>query len=151
MNKGYYDSPIGMLEIKEVDGAIVAINFIDKDLLEKETLSDEIKKCKNELQEYFNGDRRDFTVKIDFLKGTDFQRSVWKALRNIEYGKTVSYKDIAENIGNSKAVRAVGGANNKNPIMIIVPCHRVIGKNGKLTGYAGGLDAKEYLINLEKK
>lgn len=151
MNKGYYDSPIGMLEIKEVDGAIVAINFIDKDLLEKETLSDEIKKCKNELQEYFNGDRRDFTVKIDFLKGTDFQRSVWKALRNIEYGKTVSYKDIAENIGNSKAVRAVGGANNKNPIMIIVPCHRVIGKNGKLTGYAVGLDAKEYLINLEKK
>lgn len=151
MNKGYYDSPIGMLEIKEVDGAIVAIDFIDKDLLEKETLSDEIEKCKNELKEYFNGDRRDFTVKIDFLKGTDFQRSVWKSLRNIEYGKTVSYKDIAENIGNSKAVRAVGGANNKNPIMIIVPCHRVIGKNGKLTGYAGGLEAKEYLINLEKK
>lgn len=151
INKGYYNSPIGVLEIVESDGFIVEINFVQEANCLEDSSSEEIKKCKKELEEYFEGKRTDFTVKINFAKGTDFQKSVWNALKKIPYGKTVSYKDIAEEIGNPKGVRAVGGANNKNPIAIIVPCHRVIGKNGSLTGYADGLSKKEYLLDIERK
>ncbi|ELC8443235.1 methylated-DNA--[protein]-cysteine S-methyltransferase [Clostridium perfringens] len=151
INKGYYNSPIGVLEIVESDGFIVEINFVQEANCLEDSSSEEIKKCKKELEEYFEGKRTDFTVKINFAKGTDFQKSVWNALKKIPYGKTVSYKDIAEEIGNPKGFRAVGGANNKNPIAIIVPCHRVIGKNGSLTGYADGLSKKEYLLDIERK
>lgn len=151
INKGYYNSPIGVLEIVESDGFIVEINFVQEANCLEDSSSEEIKKCKKELEEYFEGKRTDFTVKINFVKGTDFQKSVWNALKKIPYGKTVSYKDIAEEIGNPKGFRAVGGANNKNPIAIIVPCHRVIGKNGSLTGYADGLSKKEYLLDIERK
>lgn len=151
INRGYYNSPIGVLEIVESDGFIVEINFVQEANCLEDSSSEEIKKCKKELEEYFEGKRTDFTVKINFAKGTDFQKSVWNALKKIPYGKTVSYKDIAEEIGNPKGFRAVGGANNKNPIAIIVPCHRVIGKNGSLTGYADGLSKKEYLLDIERK
>lgn len=151
INKGYYNSPIGVLEIVESNGFIVEINFVQEANCLENSSSEEIKKCKRELEEYFEGKRTDFTVKINFAKGTDFQKSVWNALKKIPYGKTVSYKDIAEEIGNPKGFRAVGGANNKNPIAIIVPCHRVIGKNGSLTGYADGLSKKEYLLDIERK
>lgn len=151
INKGYYNSPIGVLEIVESDGFIVEINFVQEANCLEDLSSEEIKKCKKELEEYFEGKRTEFTVKINFIKGTDFQRLVWNALRKIPYGETVSYKDIAEKIGNPKGCRAVGGANNKNPIAIIVPCHRVIGKNGSLTGYADGLSKKEYLLDIERK
>lgn len=151
INKGYYNSPIGVLEIVESDGFIVEINFVQEANYLEDLSSEEIKKCKKELEEYFEGKRTEFTVKIKFIKGTDFQRLVWNALRKIPYGETVSYKDIAEKIGNPKGCRAVGGANNKNPIAIIVPCHRVIGKNGSLTGYADGLSKKEYLLDIERK
>ncbi|MNI75356.1 Methylated-DNA--protein-cysteine methyltransferase [compost metagenome] len=102
-----------------------------------------------QLKEYFAGERRQFDLRLD-LQGSEFQRKVWNALLTIPYVETASYKDIAEMIGQPKAVRAVGGANNKNPIPIIVPCHRVIGSNGSLVGYGGGLSIKESLLSLER-
>ena len=103
-----------------------------------------------ELGEYFSGNRREFSVPFDG-EGTPFQRAVWNALCTIPYGETASYADIAVKIGNGKACRAVGGANNRNPLPIIVPCHRVVGKNGTLVGYAGGLEIKEFLLKLERE
>lgn len=112
-----------------------------------ETLT--LKQAYCELTEYFNKKRTSFTIKFN-LKGTSFQKSVWNELLKIPYGQTRSYCDIAKNINNPLAYRAVGLANNKNPIPIIIPCHRVIGKNGNLTGYRDGLNLKEFLLNLEK-
>lgn len=111
--------------------------------------NDLIEKLKLQLDEYFNDKRKVFDLPIK-LYGTLFQLKVWQALCQIPYGKTLTYKEVAEKIGNKKAFRAVGNACNKNPVMILVPCHRVIGTNGKLTGYAGGLELKERLLNLEK-
>lgn len=102
-----------------------------------------------QLQEYFDKKRKIFELPI-YMEGTPFQKKVWEALRTIPYGEIRTYKDIAEQIGNPKACRAVGGANHNNPIAIIVPCHRVIGTGGKLTGYAGGLKIKEKLLKIEK-
>ncbi|WP_144558665.1 methylated-DNA--[protein]-cysteine S-methyltransferase [Shouchella miscanthi] len=104
----------------------------------------------DQLTEYLNGERQDFDVPIDLI-GTPFQKKVWSALRTIGYGETKSYKDIAEMIGAPKAVRAVGGANNQNPLPIVIPCHRVIGSNGAMVGYGGGLPTKERLLALESK
>ncbi len=103
-----------------------------------------------QLQEYFSGSRHDFTVPLS-MNGTEFQLAAWLALQMIPYGKTVSYKAIAEQIGRPKAMRAVGMANNRNPIAIIVPCHRVIGANGQLVGYGGGLDMKQWLLTHEQQ
>lgn len=102
-----------------------------------------------QLEEYFTGTRKTFSVPLDF-NGTDFQKAVWNALLTIPFGETRSYGEIAVQLGNPKAVRAVGAANGKNPISIIAPCHRVIGSNGKLTGFAGGLEAKALLLRLER-
>jgi len=102
-----------------------------------------------QLEEYFQGKRKEFDFPLD-PKGTDFQRSVWKALQEIPYGETQTYSFVARAIGNPKACRAVGMANNKNPIWIVIPCHRVVGANGSLTGYGGGLDMKQRLLDLEK-
>ncbi|WP_068776936.1 methylated-DNA--[protein]-cysteine S-methyltransferase [Paenibacillus sp. FJAT-26967] len=101
-----------------------------------------------QLDEYFAGRRKEFDLPID-LRGTEFQRRVWTALLKVPYGETASYKDIAESIGAPKAVRAVGGANNRNPVPILVPCHRIIGASGQLVGYAGGLNIKTTLLQLE--
>lgn len=101
-----------------------------------------------QLQEYFDGKRKGFNLPI-LLRGTEFRKKVWQGLCTIPYGETRSYKELAELVGNPKAVRAVGGANNKNPIMIIVPCHRVIGADGSLVGFGGGLEVKKYLLELE--
>lgn len=109
-----------------------------------------IEQAIRELEEYFDGTRREFQVPVH-LYGTDFQKNVWNALMKIPYGKVCTYKDIAKAVGNEKACRAVGMANHRNPVMIVVPCHRVIGSDGKLTGYAGGIDIKEYLLELEKR
>ena len=109
-----------------------------------------MKNAKKQLDEYFAGIRKEFDIPIK-LEGTDFQIKVWKELLKIPYGETCTYLDIAKHIGNPKAYRAVGMANNKNKIMIIIPCHRVIGSNKKLVGYAGGLDVKEKLLKLEKE
>ena len=103
-----------------------------------------------QLSQYFDGRRKKFDLKLSY-HGTEFQIKVWKALEKIPYGETCTYKDIAESVGIPKGCRAVGMANNRNPIVIVVPCHRVIGMNGSLTGYAGGLEMKEYLLDLEKR
>jgi len=102
------------------------------------------------LREYFAGTRQQFDLPLDF-EGTVFQKKVWQALLSIPFGETRSYRDIAEQVGNIKAVRAVGAANGKNPISIIAPCHRVVGVNGKFVGFAGGLNNKEILLGLEKQ
>lgn len=146
---GYYKSPIGVLKISSQGEYIIGLDFSEE--LHLESSSPIIEECKTQLEEYFKGERREFHIKIKFIKGTEFQKSVWEELKNIPYGEVVAYKDIAEKIQNPKAVRAVGGANNKNPIAIIIPCHRVIGKNGNMVGYAGGINKKEFLLDLEKQ
>ena len=145
-----YDTEIGRIKISEKDEKIIGLVFSDykkEDEIEKET--ELIKKAYTQLEEYLSGKRTEFDIEIEMI-GTEFQKKVWKELLNIPYGETRSYKDIAIAIGNGKACRAVGNANNKNPIAIIVPCHRVIGSNGSMTGYAGGLDIKEKLLKIEK-
>lgn len=145
-----YDTEIGRIKISEKDEKIIGLVFSDykkENEIEKET--DAIRKTYLQLKEYLSGKRKNFDIEIEMI-GTEFQKKVWKELLNIPYGETRSYKDIAIAIGNGKACRAVGNANNKNPIAIIVPCHRVIGSNGSMTGYAGGLDIKEKLLKIEK-
>jgi methylated-DNA-[protein]-cysteine S-methyltransferase len=147
-----YDYPIGALGIAEEDDAITRVFFDGgkglPDFIAAETPL--IKKTAAQLAEYFGGKRRSFDLPLA-LRGTDFQLAVWKALLTIPSGETRCYQDIADLIGRPKAVRAVGMANNRNPIVIIVPCHRVIGKDGGLTGYGGGLSVKQYLLDLEKR
>ncbi|MBM7662295.1 methylated-DNA-[protein]-cysteine S-methyltransferase [Bacillus mesophilus] len=146
-----YHSPIGVIEITGTDEAILSILFIEQEnptLYNKDRLPGVLEDCKKQLDEYFKGKRSDFTFPYQ-LKGTDFQKKVWSALTEITYAETVSYKDIAEAIGNEKAIRAVGNANGKNKLSIVIPCHRIIGSDGKLTGYAGGLWRKEWLLGHE--
>lgn len=148
----FYEKEIGKIGIGEDNGAITDIFFgteIDPNDAElRETPL--IKKASKQLDEYFQGTRKNFDLPI-FTKGTPFQQMVWDALKTIPYGETRSYKDIAVQIGKSKACRAVGMANNRNPISIIIPCHRVIGSKGELVGYGGGLNIKEQLLSLEGK
>lgn len=150
-NSFYYDTKIGRIQIEENGGAITKINYVQKDNEEvaegKET--ELLKEAIKQLNEYFEGKRSAFHLPLA-PEGTEFQKKVWKALIEIPFGETKSYGEIAKLIGNEKASRAVGTANNKNPIMIVIPCHRVIGVNGKLVGYAAGLEVKETLLNLEK-
>ncbi len=147
----YYKSKFFNLKIYLEDGSIVLIERIYDENIETEitTKSKEVQKVENEFNEYLGGKRKTFDIPIN-LVGTEFQKKVWNELLNIPYGETRSYKDIAKAIGNEKASRAIGNANNKNPVMIIVPCHRVIGSNNKLVGYGGGLDMKEKLLELER-
>ena len=143
----YYLSPVGELEIESDGNKIIAANFL-KDSKQQEFPSAVIQQCIEELNEYFFNGRKFFSVELD-LRGTDFQKKIWNALLNIPFGKTVSYSDLAITTGDLKSVRAVGLANGQNPIPIIVPCHRVIGKDGNLVGYGGGLDKKEWLLRHE--
>ena len=145
----YYESPIGVLKIKCNEDAITSLVKTNEEFERTDDLPI-VAKLKKELDEYFIGERKVFDLPLKF-NGTKFQEQVWDALLRIPYGETRSYKDIAAGIGNNKASRAVGMANNKNNIIILIPCHRVIGSSGKLVGYACGLEVKEYLLNLEKK
>lgn len=151
MKAWVYTLPLGAMVIAEDEGAIVEVGF-DAQLplgAEQEETS-LIKQCFQQLHEYFAGERTVFDLPLA-PKGTAFQQSVWQALTTIPYGEVCSYGDIARQIGNPKACRAIGGANNRNPIAIIIPCHRVIGANGRLVGYGGGLDKKERLLALEQR
>ena len=142
-----YDTVLGSVTFVEEDGALLAITtHRPYEGIEQETAL--IKEANRQLSEYLKGERRMFDLPLN-PRGTDFQKRVWRALCDIPYGETRSYKQIAEAIGNPKAVRAVGMANNRNPITIVVPCHRVIGADGKLVGYGGGLEMKEFLLRLE--
>lgn len=147
------DSPVGPLFAAVRDGAVIELSFLGDDepvpaenWVRDDAACDELR-C--QLEEYFAGTRTEFDLELD-PRGTDFQMEVWAALRDISYGTTATYGDIAAAVGRPKAVRAVGGANNANPISIIVPCHRVIGADGSLTGYGGGLGTKETLLVLEQ-
>jgi methylated-DNA-[protein]-cysteine S-methyltransferase len=144
----YYNSPIGLLEIKGTDEGITSILFFKEKQKEDANPPELLKACVAQVGEYFQGRRKNFDVPLHF-KGTSFQIKVWKELLRIPFGETVSYLDIALKVGNEKMIRAVGGANGKNPISIVVPCHRVIGADGRLVGYGGGLWRKEWLLNHE--
>ena len=147
-------SPIGALSLVEENGALVEVrwNFdLPRDAAPMALPSTPLlRQAAAELAAYFAGALREFTVPLA-PKGTPFQQKVWAALREIPYGETRSYKEIAAMVGNEKACRAVGMANNRNPLPIFIPCHRVVGADGKLVGYAGGLDVKTFLLNLEKE
>ena len=138
-------SPVGPLTLAERDGALVGIAFGDGGGGDRTPLLDE---AARQLAEYFEGRRRDFDLPLAPV-GTPFQLEVWAALREIPYGQTRSYKDIACAVGRPLACRAVGMANNRNPLPIVIPCHRVVGASGALTGYAGGLEVKSKLLALE--
>ncbi len=145
-----YDTPIGKIGFTEDGQAITSVDFIaddvDMDTSNEETilLADAYK----QLIEYLKGERTEFTLPLN-PSGTPFQKKVWEVLRSIPYGETLSYKEVAVRAGNPKASRAVGMANNKNPIPVIIPCHRVIGADGRLVGYGGGLPTKVKLLTLE--
>ena len=149
------NSPVGMLLIAEESGAITDIALHGADL-ENKLLAEGaklnetplLKEAVNQLEEYFGKTRKEFDLPLA-PNGTEFQKKDWQALSEIPYGKTTSYKNIAVRIGCPKGYRAVGMANNRNPIMIVIPCHRVIGSDGSLTGYEGGIHIKEYLLRLE--
>lgn len=149
MNNRYIiSSPVGPLEIIAEEDAIVAVNFSNDKIDPVLDLSTIVLQCAQELKEYFDGHRKTFDVPLK-LKGTEFQEAVWKELLNIPYGKTISYAQLSIKIGDLKAIRAVGAANGKNKIPVIIPCHRVIGSDGNLTGYAGGMDRKKWLLQHE--
>ena len=150
-------SPVGILKLVATENALVAVLW-ENENPKRVRLAELIEQVhhpilletQKQLREYFAGTRQQFDLPLDF-EGTVFQKKVWQALRDIPFGETRSYRDIAAQVGNIKAVRAVGAANGKNPISIIAPCHRVVGVNGKLVGFAGGLNNKEILLGLEKQ
>lgn len=147
MEKSYYKSPIGILEIICENNKLVSLKLVD--CCEKTTVETNfIKDIKNQLDEYFSGKRKFFDIKIN-PTGTDFQKLVWKELQKIPYGNTKSYSEIAAAAGNKNVQRAIGNTCNKNPIMIIIPCHRVVSKNNNLGGYAYGSEIKQKLLNIE--
>ncbi|MDR3245069.1 MAG: methylated-DNA--[protein]-cysteine S-methyltransferase [Prevotellaceae bacterium] len=155
MDKQYVahtQSPVGLVEIKACDEYITSVRLIksgDKFLSGNESeLPGHLRQCVAELGEYFAGTRTLFTVPLK-QSGTDFQQKVWRQLLEIPYGTTISYIELSRRLGNSKLTRAAGGANSKNKLWIIVPCHRVIGADGSLTGYAGGLECKQWLLQHE--
>ena len=152
--KAYFQSEIGLLEIVGTEESIRMVNFVEVEVGNEEMIQPDLppvmSACLAQFDDYFRGDRQEFSLKLE-PAGTDFQKAVWRQLLTIPYGQTVSYLDIARQVSNEKAVRAVGAANGQNPIAIIVPCHRVVGSNGQLTGYGGGLWRKAWLLNHEKK
>ena len=151
------DSPVGKLKLVASDEGLVAVLW-ENDNSRRVRLGELVQKerhpilirTKRQLREYFAGKRTSFSVPLD-MRGTRFQKDVWKALRLIPFGETRSYGQLAKQLGNPRATRAVGAANGRNPLSIIVPCHRVIGSDGQLTGFAGGLAAKSHLLKLEQK
>jgi len=143
---GFYKSPIGLLRIEANEKAIILIDSAETK--EGENLNNLIVNCKNELDKYFKREIKEFSFPIE-LRGTEFQKKVWEELVNIGYGRTWSYKEVARRIGNEKSVRAVANAIGKNKLVIIIPCHRVIGSNNSLTGFRLGIDKKKYLLDLE--
>ncbi len=146
--KACYSSPIGLLEITGSEKGIFPILFKEEDRTDTGKVPVHLRECVQQLEEYFNGTLKKFKVKLN-LYGTKFQEKVWKQLMHIPYGKTAAYLEIAKAIGDKKTIRAVGNANGKNKISIIIPCHRIVGTNGALTGYAGGLWRKKWLLDFE--
>lgn len=147
MFEAYYKSPIGNLRIISNDSNIIKIEFTD-DFFKIKMIPVQIQNCIAQLDEYFRGERQKFQVDIN-PAGTEFQSKIWNLLMRIPYGKSISYLDLSKQFGDVKTIRAIAAANGKNPIPIIIPCHRVIGNDGSLTGYAGGLIKKQWLLEHE--
>lgn len=146
----YFKSPIGFLRISGNEKWVQGVEFCEQPGPEADGAPESLKKACQQLDEYFQGKRRKFEVPL-MLRGTAFQKRVWAALRKVPFGRTLSYGGVARAIGRPYSGRAVGGANHRNPVAIIVPCHRIIGHNGRLTGYGGGLWRKQWLLDHEKK
>ena len=145
-----YNSPVGWLKLTSTTDSLLSVSFEE---MQGENLSEIpqiLKESVQQLDEYFKGNRKEFKLKLA-PEGTDFQQKIWKLVDNVKYGQTASYLDISIQSGSEKNTRAVGLANGKNPIPIIIPCHRIIGSNGKLTGYAGGLERKRWLLLHEQQ
>lgn len=151
--KAFYESPIGTIVIAGADAGVSSLTFVDikeerSARAKKGPLPAPVAEALVQLDGYFRGGRKAFAVKLD-LRGTAFQRSVWERLLRVKFGQTITYKAVAEAVGRPAATRAVGGANHSNPVSIIVPCHRVVGSDGRLTGYGGGLWRKDWLLRHE--
>jgi len=141
-------SPLGFTKIIGDADGISSISILNSDEKETDIIPESLEDCVHQLNEYFEGERTHFDLKLN-PEGTDFQKRVWDALQSIPYGKSVSYLELSKELGDVKAIRAVANANGKNPLWIVVPCHRVIGSDGSLTGYAGGLHRKQWLLEHE--
>ncbi|GAB1856966.1 methylated-DNA--[protein]-cysteine S-methyltransferase [Flavobacteriaceae bacterium MHTCC 0001] len=148
MEEGIINTPLGYAKIIGDVSGIISVTILDSEEMETNTIPELLEDCVIQLDEYFKGMRQQFDLKLNPI-GTDFQMSVWKQLQQIPYGKTISYLELSRQLGDEKAIRAVANANGKNPLWIIVPCHRVIGSDGSLTGYAGGLHRKKWLLEHE--
>ena len=144
----YLNSPIGWLKLESTETDLTAVSFDSVKAENSDVQPRILKDTESQLQEYFSGKRKDFNLQLA-PEGTEFQQKIWQLVQKVDFGTTASYLDIAKQSGSEKNTRAVGLANGKNPIPIIIPCHRIVGSSGKLTGYAGGLERKRWLLNHE--
>ena len=147
METAFIESPLGITKIVGDENGISEISVLSEGAITAE-IPAQLQECVSQLREYFEGERNNFDFKLN-PQGTDFQQRVWQELLNIPFGKTMSYLDLSKKLGDVKAIRAVASANGRNPLWIVVPCHRVIGTDGSLTGYAGGLWRKKWLLEHE--
>ena len=148
MKTAVIETPVGILELKGDAEGLASVLFKDEENVISKKIPNELQEAVNQLHQYFEGKRKEFNLKLS-PNGTDFQKKVWKQLQEISFGKTASYQQMANQLGDPKVIRAAASANGKNPISIIIPCHRVIGSDGSLTGYAGGLHRKKWLLEHE--
>ncbi len=148
METVFINSPLGITKIMGDENGISVISVLDGENEPSKKIPTKLKEAVSQLQDYFDGKRTDFTFNLN-PQGTEFQQKVWKGLLEIPFGKTMSYLELSKKLGDTKAIRAVASANGKNPLWIVVPCHRVIGTDGSLTGYAGGLWRKKWLLEHE--
>ncbi|MDC6404079.1 MULTISPECIES: methylated-DNA--[protein]-cysteine S-methyltransferase [Maribacter] len=148
METAFIHTPLGIAKLEGDENGLYSVTVLDTDETLTDIIPPDLEEAAYQLKEYFEGSRTQFDLSLN-PSGTDFQKSVWKALQDIPYGKTVTYLDLSKTLGDVKAIRAVASANGKNPLWIVVPCHRVIGSDGSLTGYAGGLHRKKWLLEHE--
>lgn len=144
------ETPIGYAKVVGNEDGIASVSILDTNEDMSESIPESLLDCVTQLKAYFNNELKTFDLKLN-PEGTEFQKKVWKQLEKIPYGKTISYLDLAKQLGDAKTIRAAASANGKNPLWIIIPCHRVIGRDGSLTGYAGGLYRKQWLLNHESE
>ena len=151
MSIHFYNSPIGQIKLSFDNESLISLSFLDETIETKpQTVSLFEQNCISQLDLYFSGESKTFEIPTS-PSGTDFQKQVWSELQNVAFGETISYEALSKRIGNVKAIRAVANANACNPLLLLIPCHRIIGKNGSLTGYAGGLWRKQWLLEHESK
>lgn len=149
MKTAFIKTPLGTAKIEGDLHGITSISVIDRETEMKSNISPELEEAVRQIEEYFLGKRKEFTFKLN-PTGTEFQKKVWDELLKIPFGETISYLDLSKKLGDPKAIRAVAAANGKNPIWIVIPCHRVVGSKGEMVGYAGGIHRKKWLLNHER-